>query len=139
MAASTFSDNTSPPTHKDLLRTLGQSGSLLRDIENHLSEVIGKADFEWKYYGRKAGWTLAYLQAKRRLFHLIPGEGSFELVFVLGPRALEAARTSDLPAETKAAIEGAQTHAEGTSVRITIATVTDLEVVEQLLAIKMAN
>ena len=94
---------------------------------------------EWKFYGKKAGWTLALAHKKRRVFHLIPQSGFFTAVFTLGKQAVVAAQHSGLPEEILSAIADAREYAEGRSIRLNVATPDDVAVVKQLSVLKMAG
>jgi hypothetical protein len=139
MSASVFGDKSKEPTASDLDRVLGESAAFLKDIEQHVNDVIGDLAREWKFYGKKAGWTLALAHKGRRVFHLIPQSNLFTVVFTLGKRAVSVALKSDLPGEVLAAISGAHEYAEGRSIRIDVAVADDILVIKQLVAIKMSS
>ena len=139
MAVSVFDDKAKEPTSSELYKAVGETATLLKDIEQHLADEFGDLTHEWKFYGRKAGWTLALGHKGRRMLHLIPRSGLFTVVFTLGKRAVSACQESDLPEEILSAIENARDYAEGKSIRFDVATSEDVAVVMQLAAIKMSN
>ena len=59
--------------------------------------------------------------------------------FILGDKAVEAARTSDLPKTLLKVISGAKRYAEGTGVRLMIRKPEDLASVRELIEMKLAN
>ena len=134
---SIFGDRASKPTRADLEHALAGGAAALEDLEGGLRAEWGGLDAEWKYYGAQAGWTLAYRRGKRTLMHLIPRAGEFTAVVTLGPRAVAAARASDLSADVKAAIEREREYAEGRSVRIPVRGAADARVVEALVRLKL--
>jgi hypothetical protein len=137
MAASAFEDRTTEPSRQDLEGVLSESASLLADIERFLVTCCGAFEAEWKYYGKQAGWTIAYAHKERRVFHLIPQAGSFALVFVLGKRAVTAALDSGLPDSMKNNIEAAREYVEGRSVRLDVRTPIDVTIAKELILIKL--
>ena len=139
MAASIFDDKPKQPTASELDEALGEVADLLEDIEQHLADQFGEVTREFKFYSKKAGWTMALKHGNRRIFHLIPQSGLFTVVFTLGKRAVSAAQESGLPEEIKAAIEDAREYAEGRSIRFDVRTAEDVAIVKQIIAIKMAN
>jgi hypothetical protein len=139
MAASIFDDKSKAPTSAQLDKALGKTAALLKDIEQHLVDEFGKLTREWKFYGKKAGWTLALAHKDRRILHLIPQSGSFTVVLTLGKRAASSALGSKLPTGILSDIENAREYAEGRSVRIDITSAKDVSVVRKLVAIKMSN
>ena len=137
MSASVFEDKLKQPTSMELDEVLGEAAALLENIEQHLLAEFGEVTHEWKFYGKKAGWTLAIAHKKRRVFHLIPQAGFFTVVFTLGKQAVLAAQHSGLPEEILSAIAEAREYAEGRSIRLDVATADDVAVVKQLIALKM--
>ena len=61
------------------------------------------------------------------------------MAFVLGDRAVEAARQSNLPLSLVEAIEAAPHYAEGTGVVLFVRQKGDLAAVQRLVPIKLAN
>ena len=139
MSASVFDDKAKQPASLELDEVSGATAALLKEIEQHLLAEFGEVTREWKFYGKKAGWTLAIAHKKRRVFHLIPQPGFFTVVFTLGKQAVLAAQHSGLPEEILSAIADAREYAEGRSIRLDIATPDDVAVVKQLIALKMAG
>ena len=139
MAESIFDDKSKAPTSSELGKALGKTAILLQEIEQHLFEQFGEITREWKFYGKKAGWTLALVYKDRRVFHLIPRSGLFTIVFTLGKRAVLISQGSDLPTGILSAIESAREYAEGKSVRFDVTSTKDVAIVRQLIAIKMSN
>ena len=123
----------------DLKEVLDESAALLNAIEQFLVESCRGISPEWKFYGKQAGWTVAYRCDERRVIHLIPQPGLFTVVFVLGMRAAAACRDSALPEDVKASIENAREYAEGRTVRFEVRTQADVATVKQLISIKLTN
>jgi len=61
------------------------------------------------------------------------------VVFTLGKRAVAASQGSGLPTDILSAIESAREYAEGRSIRLDVTSATDIAILRQLMAIKMAN
>lgn len=139
MATSIFDDKSKEPTMAELYEVLGDAADLLQDIERHLRSEYGELTYEWKFYSKKAGWTLALARKRRRLCHLIPQSGFCEVVFTLGRRAVLAAQASDLPDRVLSALTDAREYAEGRSIRIVVEHAEDVTVVKRLIAVKMAH
>ena len=70
---------------------------------------------------------------------MTPRKGHFLVGFVLGEKAVRAARDSDLPDSIFTTIDEARKYAEGRGVRIEIRNKKSLEATKKLAAIKMAN
>jgi hypothetical protein len=139
MTVSVFDDKSKEPTSSELDKALGETATLLKNIEQNLLDQFGELTHEWKFYSKKAGWTLALAHKGRRVLHLIPQSGLFTVVFTLGKRAVAASQKSSLPEEILSAIESAREYAEGRSIRFDVTTTEDVAVVKQLVAIKMSS
>jgi hypothetical protein len=139
LALSVFDDKSQEPTASELEEVLGESASLLNAIEQNLIDQFGGLTREWKFYGKKAGWTLSLKHKNRRIFHLIPQPDFFTVVFTLGKRAVSAAQKIGLPGEILSAIENAREYAEGKSIRFDVKSAEDVATVRQIAAIKMDN
>ena len=74
----------------------------------------------WKSISPKYGWSLYPALRQRTILDLGPCDGCFRASFVLGERAVAAARTSDLPANLLKQIATARHIAEGTGVRLLV-------------------
>jgi len=95
---------------------------------------------QWKHYGGQSSWTLVIKSRKRTVCYLYPDRGRFEIAFVFGNRAVEAAREADwLPPVTLEKIESARPYMEGRGFRVEVRTAGDLTQVRKLVALKMAN
>jgi hypothetical protein len=99
----------------------------------------GVAEQEWKSVSAKYGWALRLKLKKRTIVYLGPCDGCFRVAFVLGDKAVAAARTSELSKSTLKLIEEAPRYAEGTGVRLVVKTPRDLAAIRKLALIKLAN
>ena len=75
----------------------------------------------------------------RNIVYLGPCRGAFRMAFVLGDKAVAAARQSDLPQSMIKIINEAKRYPEGTAVRIEIKKAKDIETVTKLAGIKLAH
>ena len=134
-----FIGRTEKPTDDDLSKALGSVAKSSWDaLVADMAEQHG-ATPEWKYYSTKAGWGLRLLKKKRRILSLSPFEGCFEVLFVLGGKALTAARESGLSGAGRRALEEAKTYPEGTGVRLLVKGPRDLPTIKKLAVLKIEN
>ena len=80
--------------------------------------------------GHAKGTTIVWLS---------PQHDSFEVLFILGDKAVRAARQSDLPKRIVEALKEAPKYPEGTGVRLRVKSPRHLAALEKLAAIKLAN
>ena len=138
MAVSVFEDKTIMPDDKMLAKALGKSDRLWQDIKKQL-KVKYELIEEWKFYGQKSGWILKTLRKKRNLFFFVPLEGSFQVSFIFGEKAVAAVEKSDLPKELITELRNARKYAEGRGLRIDVKNSADIEHIKKLVEIKVNN
>jgi len=137
MPESIFEEKSNQPGTADLYSALGESAAILKKIETYITNQHGSFEWEWKFYGKKAGWTAATMYKKRRLFHLIPKDGYFTMVFTLGKNGVSACLESSLPEEIKEIIIIAPVYAEGTTFRFDVNEMHQIEAVCELIRVKI--
>ncbi len=137
-AKNAFVDHTAQPTLVEVETALGLAFELWKQLVAWI-EKQGVADREWKSSATKYGWSLRMKLKKRTIVYLGPCAGCFRVAFVLGDRAVEAARQSNLPIEIKDAIVAAPRYAEGTGLILFVRNASDLPPIRQLVHLKMAN
>jgi hypothetical protein len=133
-----FIGKTTKPTEAEVAAVLGSTAALWKQLVGWLAEQ-GAAIQEWNSYSPKAGWALKLKQKKRTIVYLGPCDGCFRVAFILGDRAVMAARKSDLAKSTLKIIDEAPRYAEGTGVRLIVKAEKDLAAIKKLALIKMAN
>jgi hypothetical protein len=139
MALSAFDDKSNKPGAGELKRMLGRTSTHWDDLKTHLAAEYAPLDETWNFAGANWGWSLRLKQKKRTILYMTPRKGHFLVGFVLGEKAVRAARDSDLPDSILTTIDEARKYAEGRGVRIEIRNKKILEVTKKLAAIKMAN
>jgi hypothetical protein len=135
MSPNAFIGRTKPPTDEDLSTELGAARALWDELLTELALPIQ----EWNSYSPKAGWSMKLKLKKRTIVYLAPCHGSFRVAFVLGDKAMEAARQLKLPKAVLKIIDEAPRYPEGTGVRLEIAARKDLAAVKKLAEVKLAN
>jgi hypothetical protein len=135
MSPNAFIGRTKPPTDEELSTELGAARALWDELLTELALPIQ----EWNSYSPKAGWSLKLKLKKRTIVYLAPCHGSFRVAFVLGDKAMEAARQLKLPKAVLKIMDEAPRYAEGTGVRLEIAARKDLAAVKKLAEVKLAN
>jgi hypothetical protein len=131
MLTNAFIGKTEAPTDAELSAALGATRALWDQLVNdlHLDEE------GWKSYSPKHGWSYRLKRGKRRIIYMVPAQGAFEAAFILGDKALAAARESKLP---KKVLDGTR-YPEGTGIRVEVKSAKELVLVEKLAAVKLAN
>ena len=139
-AANAFIGLKRPPTDEELEAALGRPAKALWDkLLARLTEEHGLHVSEWNSYSPKAGWSLRVKKAERNILYLGPLQGTFRIAFVLGDKAVKAARASGLPPEVLQNLSESRRYAEGTALRLNISGPRDIDTVVTLAAIKLAN
>lgn len=135
MSPNAFIGSAQPPTDDELSVQLGAA----RALWDELLALLALPVQEWHSYSKKAGWSLKLKLGDRTIVYLAPCHGCFRVAFVLGAKAVEAARHSKLPKAVVKLIDEAPRYAEGTGVRLEIKARKDLAAVKKLAEVKLAN
>jgi hypothetical protein len=135
MSPNAFIGRTKAPTDVELSSELGAARVLWDELLAELALPIQ----EWNSYSPKAGWSMKVKQGKRTILYLAPCHNSFRVAFILGAKAVEAARQSKLPKAVIKIIDEAPRYPEGTGVRLEIRARKDLAAVRKLAEVKLAN
>jgi hypothetical protein len=132
MAASIFGEKAIVP-NKETLSVALKDNQLLWDKMISISGGKG----EWKFYTKAAGWTCSVKKNKRTLFYMMPKDSWFQLIFVYGERAFEAAKSAGLPEQVLNDLLQAKAYIEGRSVAINVNSDADMDTAEKLLQLKL--
>ena len=131
--------NKPQPTDADLATALGPAKVVWDRFLGELAQESGVTVHEWKSYSPKSGWALSAKRKSRTIVWLAPAEGGFTVAFILGDRAVQAARQSKLPKQIMSALDAAPKYPEGTGLRLRVASTRTLGALKTLAAIKLAN
>jgi len=134
-----FIGRAAEPTDADIAKALGAVKPVWDRLITGLEAEHGVAIREWKSYSLKTGWALRLLRGKRTIVWLAPCTGCFQVAFILGDKALQAARQSKLSAPARQALDEAQNYPEGTGVRLLIKGPKDVPAVKKLAIAKLEN
>jgi hypothetical protein len=139
MLLNAFIGKAEAPSDADLSTELGPSKEIWDELLKRMATECNLVEKEWNSYSRKAGWSLRLKAKKRNIVYLSPCHGSFRVSFVLGDRAIEAARKSGLPKEVFKLIDSGQRYPEGTAVRFDVLREKDIVAVVLLASIKLQH
>ena len=139
MTPNAFVGRTKAPTAAEVALALGPAGAVWDRLLADLADDLGVTGREWKSYSPKHGWALRLMRGKRNVVYLSPCVGSFIVTFILGDRAVRAARADKPSARLLKLLDGAPKYPEGTGVRLDVKSARDLPVVKTLARIKVAN
>ena len=139
MPTNAFINKPLPPTDADVAAALGPAKAVW---DRFLAELAQESDVnvhEWKCHSLKWGWSLRAKRKARTIVWLSPSEGCFTVLFILGDKAVRAARESALPRRIADLLDAAPKYPEGTGVRLNVKTSRDIGALKKLAAIKLAN
>ena len=139
MAESIFDNKGEMPDEAALASALGKTHAHWAKIRAHLEREFDPIRSEWKFYGKKYGWTLKVQHKKRAILYLMPLDGGFQIAFVFGDRAVAAVEESAAPEPIKEQLRNARRYVEGRGLRLEVKSAKDVKTVKQLVRIKMAN
>jgi hypothetical protein len=127
------------PSAEEVSLMLGESADAWETFVNWMAEEHGVMVQEWNSYSIKSGWALRLKLKKRNIAYLSPCEGCFRVAFILGDRAMEAARQTRFSPAGAQAIKEATKYPEGTGIRLLVSRTRDLPAIKKLAEIKLAN
>jgi len=133
-----FVGKTTTPTAEEVAAAPGPAAEVWKQLVDWMAEQEVTVQ-EWNSYSAKSGWAMRLKVKKRNIVYLSPCSGCFRVAFVLGDRAVAAARQSDLPKSTLKLLDEAPKYPEGTGVRLVVKAAKDLVAIRQFALIKLAN
>ena len=139
MNPNAFIGRTKAPSDADVTSALGAVKPLWDEIVVGMAEELGLTCSEWKSYSVKHGWALQLRRGKRNIVHLAPCQGSFHVLFILGDRAVAAARAAKLGVRAAKLIDDAPRYPEGTGIRLEVSRPRQIPLVRKLARIKLDN
>ncbi len=132
-----FVEKSKKPTAAALSSALGSTADSWTGFLEYVHEQHSPVTEEWKFM--KSGWVLVPKRKTRTVCYLFPAEGYFTVAFVLGEKAVEAARASKLPKKILADIEAAKPYVEGRGFYVEAKKPADLKHLIALVDIKLAH
>jgi hypothetical protein len=139
MPANAFLEKTKKPTDTELTAALGSAKAAWDQLLVDLARELNVNFQEWKCYSPKWGWSLRVKRKARTIIWLSPSEGCFTVLFILGGKAMHAARQGKWPKRVVKAISEAPKYPEGTGVRLLVRSPRDVGTLKKLAALKLAN
>jgi hypothetical protein len=139
MLENAFINRPTRPTDADLVSALGAAQPVWDELLATLAREQLTTGHEWKTHNVKWGWSLRVVKKKRTIVWLSPGHGGFNVSFILGDKAVAAARAARLRMDVRHALATAPHYPEGTGLRLVVKSARDLPALRQLAAIKAAN
>jgi hypothetical protein len=127
------------PTEEEIQAALSASAEAWAKLVTWLQTEQGLDGEEWKSSSPKYGWSLLLKRKKRTIVYLGPCDGCFRVAFVLGDRAVKAAREGGLSKPILKLLDEAPRYAEGTGLRLMVKRPEDLAGIKKLALIKLAN
>ncbi len=137
MTSALYIDEKNPPDWRQLGSVLGDSAALWADFVEYLTVAAAPLAEEWKFFGKKSGWTLVLKKRKQAIVYLFPAKECFQAYYMFAEKAIAEAESASLPESIVQEIKNAELLAEGRSFRITIRTADDLAMAKKLANIKL--
>lgn len=139
MSANAFINTPAPPTEAEVAAALGPAKAAWDQLLTDLAQELDVNVHEWKCHSLKWGWSLRVKRKARTIVWLSPSESCFTVLFILGDKAVRAARQSKLPQRIVEALDAAPRYPEGTGVRLQVSSSRTVGTLKKLAAIKLAN
>ncbi len=134
-----FIGRTEAPDEAVLAAALGPLKSVWDGLIAEMAAEHEVTVLEWKSYRPKYGWSARLARKKRTILWLVPYAACFQVTFILGDKAMKAARECGLSASARKILDAAPKYPEGTGIRLLIRGPKDLATVRKLALVKLAN
>ena len=134
-----FFEKETMPDEEMINEAIGSNYTHLQAIRQVIAEEIGDTNEEWKFYGKKLGWTLKKFYKKRNLFFIGIYKGYFKISFVFGERAAQNVYDSGISSALKKELSEARQYAEGRGISINVDNDGYLDDIKELVRIKVRN
>jgi hypothetical protein len=135
MSIGLFTDKTAKPMVGELLKSLGAKRELWNGLVKFISDTYG-VQGEFKYYGKKYGWTLCFTKSGRALISLYPGRKGFTAQVVVGSKIDSKVKKLKLGKNVKQIYKSARMRHDGRWLFIKVKTERDIKDIQQLLMLK---
>lgn len=139
MIPNAFINKPKPPTDAELNAALGPAKAVWDQLLDDLARECEANIHEWKCYSPKWGWSLRAMRKKRTIVWLAPCLGYFQVAFIFGDKAMQAARQTKWPKRIVKVMDEAPKYMEGTGIRLEVKSSRDIGTLKKLAAIKLAN
>jgi hypothetical protein len=139
MPANAFINRAEPPSDADVAAALGPANIAWDRFLTDLAQELDVNVHEWKCHSLKWGWSLRVKRKARTIVWLSPCAGGFNVAFIFGAKAVDAARHGTLPARIVKALNEAVKYPEGTGIRLHVKHAREVGALKKLAAIKLAN
>jgi len=134
-----FVGRAAAPADDELSAALGSTRPLWDQVFTALTDQFGLSEKEWTSYSPKAGWSVRVKKGKRNILYLVPCQDCFRVAFILGGKAVQAAKESKVPARVLRLIERGIQYPEGLGIRWEVKSPKDLPPIQTLTALKLAH
>ena len=139
MESSIFLEKPHIPLEQEVKTALGDNYSLWTQIDVLNQEKFSPIEKQWRFSGKKLGWTLKFSHKKKSINYVTPCQGFVRVSFALKDAEVALAHKSALPKAILDELINATKYPEGRPVRIVVKSMKDLEVFRILLEIKAAR
>ena len=137
MSSSIYSDKQLQPTFDMFAKDLSHTWNYFRKICEFIESEYGSLRKEWKYYGKKSGWVVKLINAKRNVMFVVPLLNHFRVAFTFGDKATEVVLSSELPKGIKDELSLTRKYAEGRTIQLEVNNEEDFNSVIELIRIKL--
>lgn len=125
----------SPPAREVIRRIIGPAATLWDSLVTGVEAMGARGTFTWE--GPKYGWSLKYKRAGRPFVTLLPKDGGFTALVILGRAQVEEVPALPLSTQVRADFHAARQYPDGRWLFIPVETVQDVADVVTMLETKL--
>lgn len=139
MDISFFQDKMTEPSGDNLKEAVAGTYPLWKELHEFVIQQYPKGIEEWKYPGKKYGWSFRIKDKKRNIIYFLPRDKYFKIALVFGEKATEQVLASDIPDEIKTELRNATAYVEGRGIRIDVKDQSPVDDIKKMIRIKLDN
>jgi hypothetical protein len=130
-----FLDPAASPDRAAVERVLGDRVGLWRRLTGWVEATYG-IEPEPLYSGKRSGWVSRYRRSGKSLLTVVPLQGGFQALVVIGPSNADRVSELDLQPGTRQVYEAAHAYPDGRWLLLTVQTLADVEDIVRLVTAK---
>ncbi len=135
MSKGTFTERNKKPTQEEINQVLGESLPLWMELQDFIGKHF-KTSCELKFYGKNYGWALGFKKSGKSLVSLYPSQSGFTAQIILKEKDIKEIPNALMTEKLKKAMNDAYPYSEGRWLFLSVETIADIALVEQLLMMK---
>ena len=131
-------NKTAVPDDTRLSEFMGNAWEAYQDMLKQVQEMWPGMELVWKFAGAKYGWAMRLVLKKRIVCYLRAEPDMLRVSFLLGRKAINSCRATELPVWLDELLKNAKHYPEGEHIALVITGAEEIEQILSLIEIKLS-